>query len=66
LKVNPRILNEVINIIWLFPYCGRIYKVFGETNMLCYFQIPSKNEDFIHEYLSILKRMDLIEKTFPF
>ncbi|GEM_PF-1804526 len=66
LKVIPRILNEVINIIWLFPYCGRIYKVFGETNMLCYFQIPSRNEDFIHEYLSILKRMDLIEKTFLF
>ncbi|MEM3516334.1 MAG: winged helix-turn-helix transcriptional regulator, partial [Candidatus Bathyarchaeia archaeon] len=63
LKIVPHVLNELINIIWLFPYCGRIYKVFGETNLLCYFQLPSQNKDFIHEYLTTLKRMDLVEKT---
>jgi DNA-binding Lrp family transcriptional regulator len=66
LKIAPRLVNELINIIWFFPYCGRIYKIFGETNALCYFQVPSRNEDFIHEYLATLKRMDLIEKDFVF
>lgn len=66
LKIKPRILNELINIIWLFPYCGRIYKVFGETNLLCYFQIPLNYENFIYDYLTILKRADVIEKNFIF
>ncbi|MBS7655179.1 winged helix-turn-helix transcriptional regulator [Candidatus Bathyarchaeota archaeon] len=66
LKIKPHVLNELINIIWLFPYCGRIYKVFGETNLLCYFQIPLSYENFIYDYLTILKRADVIEKSFIF
>ena len=64
LKGRPGITSELIEAIWAFPYCGRIYKVFGEMDLLCYFHIPVRHEKFIHEYLTCLRREDLIEKYF--
>jgi len=48
--------REVAEEIWKVPYCGRVYRIYGRCDLLAYFNIPTGNETFIHEFGNQLKK----------
>jgi DNA-binding Lrp family transcriptional regulator len=60
-KTRTGMTPEVSEEMWKIPYCGRVYRVYGSKDLLGYFNIPSGNETFIHEFGSQLKRAGIIE-----
>ncbi len=61
LKTRTGLAPEVAEELWKVPYCGRVYRTYGRMDLLAYFNIPSGNETFIHEFASQLKRAEVVD-----
>jgi DNA-binding Lrp family transcriptional regulator len=64
LKVSPGKEEPVIDLIWDVPYCTRIHKTYGPTNVIVHFNIPTMAAEFLNQYFHQLQRFNLVEDFF--